>query len=331
MPPKELALQLINLARADAGVPSVEMGTNRAAQIHADLMFEHCFGGHWGLDGTTSVMRYTLAGGYQVSSENVSGYSSCTADPFPLARIALEKQTEGLLASPGHRRTLLAPEYRFVNIGIGWEPGALLYLVQQFEGDYVRYTKVPAIEEGVLSLAGRTVNGATFGSPEDLQVRLLYSPPLKWLTKGQLAKTACLDIGLVIAGIRRPPEPGHKYVDHRFFQMYKRCPSPYDIPAESPGPGSPKEALAMLQEARERSQQLEMSAFFADGRWVTASEWKAEEDEFVVAADVSGLLEEYGPGVYDVDVVARLDGDLKRVSVYSIFHEVEPPDAYGSQ
>ena len=87
----------------------------------------------------------------------------------------------------------------------------------------------------------------------------------------------------------------------------------------------------MLQEARERSQPLEMSAFFAGGQWVTATDWKAEEDEFVVAADVGGLLEEYGLGVYDVDAVASLDGDLKRVSVYSIFHEVEPPDAYGSQ
>ena len=44
-----------------------------------------------------------------------------------------------------------------------------------------------------------------------------------------------------------------------------------------------------------------------------------------------GFWREYVPGVYDVDVVARLDGDRKRVSVYSIFHEVEPPDAYGSQ
>ena len=50
-----------------------------------------------------------------------------------------------------------------------------------------------------------------------------------------------------------------------------------------------------------------------------------------MAADVSGLLEEYVPGVYEVDVVARLDGGRKRVSVHSIFREVEPPDAYGSQ
>ena len=331
MPPRELALQLINRARVDAGVPPVQLGSNPAAQIHADAMAQHCFGGHWGLDGTTSVMRYTLAGGHQVNAENVSGYSSCTAHPFPTVRTALQRQTAGLLASPGHRRTMLAPNYRFVNIGVARDPGGLIHLVQQFEGDYVRYSKLPTVEDGVLTLAGEAVNGALIEKADDLGLRIYYSPQLQQLTRGQLARTSCLDAGLVIAHLRRPPDPGLRYTDYRYFRNYQRCPSPYDVPADMPAPQSPEEALALLQEARERSSQLDMSSFFADVLWVTASEWKAEANEFAVAADVGRLLEEYGPGVYDVHMAAMLDGEFQTVSVYSIFYRTEPPDVNGER
>ena len=319
---------MINRARIDAGVPPVRLGSNPAAQIHADAMAEHCFGGHWGLDGTTSVMRYTLAGGHQVNGENVSGYSSCTAHPFPTVRTALQRQTAGLLASPGHRRTMLDPNYRFVNIGVARDSGGLLHLVQQFEGDYVRYSELPTIEEGVLKLAGRTVNDALIERADDLGLRIYYSPPLRKLTSGQLARTSCLDVGLIIAHLRQPPDPGLGYTDYRYFGSYQRCPSPYNVPADVPEPQSQEEAVAMLEEARERSRLLNMSSFFADVLWITASEWKAEANEFAVAADVGQILEEYGPGVYDVHMAAMLDGELQTMSVYSIFYRTEPPTVY---
>ena len=93
----------------------------------------------------------------------------------------------------------------------------------------------------------------------------------------------------------RPPEaaagPWAQVHRHRYFGSYQRCPSPYDIPVDVPEPQSPQEAVAMLQEARERSRQLDMSSFFADVLWITASEWKTEANEFAVAADVGRLLE----------------------------------------
>ena len=322
---------MINRARIDAGVPPVQLGSNPAAQIHADAMAEHCFGGHWGLDGTTSVIRYTLAGGLQSSGENVSGYGFCPAKPIATMRTALEMQTAGLLASPGHRETMLDPSYKYVNIGIGWGEGELLYLVQQFEGDYVRYTEVPAVDDGKLRLAGKTVNGAVVDDPDDLGVRLVLSPPLNELTRGQFARTACLDAGLLIAQLRKPPEAGLRYNNYRLFQAYKRCPSPYDVPAESPAPSSSEESKEMHEEAREHSRQLKMSSYFADALLVTAAEWKAENNEFAVVADISRLLDEYGPGVYAVHVGAMLNGKMETISNYSIFYQTEPPTGYGNR
>ena len=294
-------------------------------------MAEHCFGGHWGLDGTTSVMRYTLAGGHQSNGENVSGYGFCPAKPIATMPTALELQTAGLLASPGHRETMLDPNYKYVNIGIGRGEGGLLYLVQQFEGDYVRYTEVPAIIDGNLRLAGKTVNGAVIDAPDDLGVRLVLAPPLNELTRGQLARTACLDVGLLIAQLRKPPEAGVRYDDYRLFQAYKRCPSPYDVPAESPAPSSPEEAKAMHEEAREHSRQLGMSSYFADALRVNAAEWRSENGEFAVVADISSLLDEYGPGVYDVHLGAMLSSEMETISSYSIFYQTEPPAGYDNR
>ena len=66
-------LELINQDRKEHGLAVVSFGNNVAAQIHAEELFENGFTGHWGLDGLKPYMRYTLAGGTGVESENVSG------------------------------------------------------------------------------------------------------------------------------------------------------------------------------------------------------------------------------------------------------------------
>ena len=317
-------LKLINQARKDAEVAPVELGSNRAAQHHADAMAEHCFGGHWGLDGTTSVMRYTLAGGRQKSGENVSTPPHCTSKPLSTAILALEEANKELLGSPGHRKTMLDPIYRFVNIGIAWSSTGLLYLVQQFEGDYVRYTGIFATKDGMLELAGRVVNGAVLGGSNDLGIRLYYSPPIQQLTKGQLARTACIDPGLLIAQLSSPPQLGLK-------PTYRQCPSPYGIRADLPGPESTEEAIRLNEKARIQSQQPEMTDFYAEVQLVPVSNWEVRDDEFAVSADISGLLEKHGPGVYDIHVAAVLEDELHTISIYSIFYQTDPPDTYGDR
>ena len=70
-------LELINQARAEAGVPPVVMGTNQVAQIQAEALLRDCTLSHWGTDGLKPYMRYSLAGGYQVNKETATTANEC--------------------------------------------------------------------------------------------------------------------------------------------------------------------------------------------------------------------------------------------------------------
>ena len=197
-------LDLINQARADAGVPGVVLGDNEAAQLHAEAMLEQCFMGHWGIDGLKPYMRYSLAGGYQNNGENVSGSNYCD----PRARhygikSEIRETMDGFLSSPGHRKTLLDPLYTKVNIGLAWAPNRV-NVVQQFEGDYIQYEKLPVIEDGVLRMHGRLLHGATFTRPADMSVSIYYDPLPHRLTRGQVARTYCYNRGKHAASLRPP-------------------------------------------------------------------------------------------------------------------------------
>jgi len=63
-------LDLINKDRTDANVPPVILGNNNSAQTHAEDMLNNLYFSQWGTDGTTSSMRYTLAGGTSFVREN---------------------------------------------------------------------------------------------------------------------------------------------------------------------------------------------------------------------------------------------------------------------
>ena len=64
---------------------------------------------------------------------------------------------------------------------------------------------------------------------------------------------------------------------------------------------------------------------------MASTRWDVGDDRFDLAADVSDVLREHGPGVYTVHVWARLDGEMEVISEYSVFHEVEVPEGYGDR
>ena len=155
---KRHMLDLINEARGRAGAPPVVMGTNNVAQIHADNLLRDCVSSHWGTDGLKPYQRYSLAGGYQVNGENFSGHGECgladsllywNADPIEMVKDSVE----GLLASPGHRATMLSPEFRKVNLGLAWDRN-VFKVVQHFEGDYVQFDSLPVIEDSFWNWRG---------------------------------------------------------------------------------------------------------------------------------------------------------------------------------
>ncbi|MBI4329204.1 MAG: hypothetical protein HY685_05000, partial [Chloroflexi bacterium] len=66
---RQLALSLINNDRAKFGLPPVALGSNQAAQLHADDMLEHQYLGHWWVDGRKPYMVYTQTGGTSYVAE----------------------------------------------------------------------------------------------------------------------------------------------------------------------------------------------------------------------------------------------------------------------
>ena len=327
---KRYMLALINAERKKAGVPPVELGDNIAAQLHAESALANCFSSHWGIDGFKPHMRYSLAGGYQSNAENGSGSDYCIKEedwyePIWSVEEEIRLVMEGLMDSPGHRENILDKWHKKVNIGLAWD----IYnfsAYQHFEGDYVEYEKLPSIDNGILSFAGRVKNVASFHDNEDPGVQIYYDPPPHTLTRGQVARTYCYDGGIQIALLREPLSGGWYYDEHEFTGLYKPCPDPYDVPTNAPVARSPDEASVLWEQAYRKSEnQTEQSVTVPA---ITALEWIAQDEVFSVTADIEDLLMAHGEGVYTIVLWGKIDGEDAVISEYSIFHGITPPDAY---
>lgn len=327
---KRYMLELINAERTNAGVGTVTLGDNIAAQLHAEAALENCFSSHWGIDGLKPYMRYSLAGGYQSNGENGSGLNYCirATDGYSAnssIRQEVNETMDGWMSSPGHRRNLLDPQHKKVSIGIAWDRyNKVMY--QHFEGDYVGYEQLPTISSGVLSFSGMAKNGVQFSQEKDLGVQIYYDPPPHELGRGQVARTYCYDNGRPVAGLRWPLTGGYRWTTDTFSQIYKPCPSPYEVAVDAPAPRSYSEAHRAWQEAYRASQSPEPQSITVP--WITASEWTAGGTTIAVKADISEILQRHGDGVYSLTLWGKVAGDDAVISQYSIFHGVTAPDAY---
>ena len=324
---KEYALRLINEQRAGQGLEPVALGTNSAAQMHADDSLANCFSSHWGSDGLKPYMRYTLAGGRQYNSENVSGSDYCIKSSDRYAAISdveveIRESSDGLFRSPGHRRNILRPQHKKVNIGLAWDRYNFK-MVQHFEGDYVEYENAPSIQGGILSMKGRVKNGAGIAGEDDLGVQVYYDRLPRRLTLGQLARTYCYGAGLQAAALREPLAGGWFYSEDEFSKTQETCPDPYDVPPTAPAPKSHREANAFWQSAYDASRSSPPRSVIVP--WITAQAWDASSSEFNVIADIGRVLQRHGAGVYTVILWADVGGLSAPVSEYSIFYEIDPP------
>ena len=325
-------LELINAERSRAGLAPVVLGNNVAAQLHAEAALENCFSSHWGIDGLKPYMRYSLAGGYQSNGENISdlGYCIKSSDGYrsnDTMEREIREAMHGLLTSPGHRDNILDRWHRKVNIGLAWD-SYNFSLVQHFEGDYVEYDHLPEIENDVLRLSGTTRNGATFSSNEDLGVQIYFDPPPHALTPGQISRTYCYDQGRLIGALRPPLSDDWYYDEDGFDESHQPCPDPYDVSPEASAPLSHDEALKYWEEAYETSLTTPIEQLRVP--WITAFEMTARDQSFSVTADLVGLLNEHGDGVYTVIIWGSIDGEVIVISQYSMFYGSAAPENYYS-
>jgi len=216
----EYALELINRDREANGLAPVTLGSNAAAQKHAEERLANRYGSHWGMDGLKPYMRYTLAGGVNYEAEN--GFWTETTwfggrdpsyrrDPKEM----LEQAQESLMVSPGHRKNILDKWHKKVNLGIAYN-GERLDLVQQFEGAYLDFIKPPSISGDILTMTGN-INIGTIENviihydplPEPLTPEQLDSPPYDY------AYGLEEEIGLIVP----PLPPDYFYVDLPSFAV----------------------------------------------------------------------------------------------------------------
>ena len=307
---KQFMLTLINAEREKAGVDPVKLGDNIAAQSHAEASLENCVSSHWGVDGLKPYMRYSLTGGYQSNGENGSGSSYCITEsskspqgymysPIGDIRQEVRETMEGLMDSAGHRRNILDPWHKKVNIGLAWDRYNFV-AAQHFEGDYVEYEEVPIIENGILTMSGMVKNGVTFEENNDLGLQIYYDPAPHGLTRGQVSRTYCYDAGRPVTGLRPPLTGGWYYSENEYTRTFTPCPNPYDVPSDAPGPRSHDEAHEFWQAAYDASQVREGRLISVP--WITAQEWSTSEFEvidsqwvekkgvFSVKADLSDVL-----------------------------------------
>ena len=205
---RQYMLRLVNNARLEHNLSPVILGDNAAAQSHAEAMLEGNFTGHWGLDGLTPNMRYTLAGGTNYMKENASGTVLSKGLNYrrQAAQILLAEHHEGLMNSSGHRKNILNKWHKRVNLGIACNAFACA-LVQNFEGDYVEFRDKPEISDNFLSFAGKLTGGFIFDS-----VQVWYDQPPHALTLGQLDATYSYLVGQVPATfLLEPAPPGYSW------------------------------------------------------------------------------------------------------------------------
>ncbi len=223
-------LELINQARARAGAPPVILGDNHAAQLHAEAGLDNCFSSHWGIDGLKPYMRYSLAGGYQSNGENGRGSDYCITpyDGYRANQTIEQEIREAMywwMNSPGHRRNILDKWHKKVNIGLAWD-NYNFNAAQHFEGDYVEYDSVPAINDiGALSLAGQVKNSARFDQDDYFDISIYYDSPPHRLTRGQIARTYCYESGLPVAYVRKPLTGNWFYNEDEISTTYSSVPT----------------------------------------------------------------------------------------------------------
>ena len=321
---REYMLALINQARRNAGLNEVALGDNTAAQMHAEDMRKNCFFAYWGSDGTKPYMRYTLAGGTQYSRYIINGANYCPSDPDKYTKQSLEadvKETmDGLMNSSGNRRNVLSPHNTKVNLGFSYSRPNL-WVVQEYETDYIEFDEVPTIkDDGKLSFSASVKNGAVVKEQallgttrQRLGVHIFYDPPLRKLTRGQLARTYCYSTGKrQLASLRKPLTYG-VYFTSQLSSKSDGCVDPYKIDLDSATANSYEHSSKLHDEALQASRGRSLSYYLY--QQITADQWDTSETDFSVSADIKRLLLNNGEGVYTILIY----GGGNPLSNYSIF------------
>ena len=86
---------------------------------------------------------------------------------------------------------------------------------------------------------------------------------------------------------------------------------PYEVPPDTPPPRPPKPFSIRIAPPSCIAQ--------ATVKWIDAGRWEVSEDSFSISADMSGIIFEFGKGVYTAVIWAKISNESVVLSNYSVF------------
>jgi hypothetical protein len=137
------AVSLINTDRANQSASAVSLGTNQAAQQHADSMLKYDYFSHYDTQGFKPYMRYTLLGGVGAVTENLAFITWPSNHFNSLASLegSISVLEHGMMyndsacCNNGHRLNIVNPLHNRVAIGLAYNSTSLFF-VEDFENYY---------------------------------------------------------------------------------------------------------------------------------------------------------------------------------------------------
>ena len=132
------ALSLINIDRQSSNTQNLTLSSTDSAQRHADDMLRNHYFSHWNTQGQKPYVRYTLEGGKGAVEENIAMQSDYIDVKSAIADLEWNMVNNDAASNWRHKETILDPFHNKVNIGIAYD-NTNLYLVQDFENDYVEW------------------------------------------------------------------------------------------------------------------------------------------------------------------------------------------------
>ena len=234
---KQLMLRQTNQERTKYGVPPVRLGTNPAAQIHAEESLKGCYSSHWDRWGLKPNHRYTLnrrrwrerigtellhKTGPELRTQRPNGNRGRRNRPSLDGKPGTpKKHSEPRPHSPerGHR-------LRPIQLANG--PALLIGLRNLPSQAFHRQHRILRLEA--------TSDRATFNIADAVNIQISYDPPARNLSRGQLAHTYALCNGRVVGWIAKPLTGGAFYLDHasRDPGTSLRGPIPHQPPQAGP-------------------------------------------------------------------------------------------------
>ena len=238
---KQYALELINRDREKHGVAPVVMGTNSAAQMHAEDSLKYEYSGHWYKNGEKPYMVYSRTGGDSYVSENSAsgGWSEkerkerrCATSICKvrnpkkhIEEMHYEMMNDDAHADWGHRDLILNPHHLKVNIGLAYQEGFMVTpwwkgFYHHFEGGHFVATEPIGLHGTELTIKIKNVTQEYNYS--DFSIAVFYDPPPRemtvteieryygyWRGGGHVPNLSQED--RMAAWIVAPPEPGWSY------------------------------------------------------------------------------------------------------------------------